>query len=276
MLTQIEKAVRFAALHREVQGFIIPNPWDVGSARLLETLAFKALATTSAGYAFSQGKPDNTIGRDEMMVHLATIVSGTDLPVSADLVNGFGNDPDTVADTIRMAATAGVVGGSIEDATGRPDDPVYAHALAVDRIRAASEAAKSLGFPFTLTARAENHIVGRADLCDTIRRLQDYQEAGADVLFAPGLVTKHEIATVLSSVDKPLNVLMGFSTATISFAELSDLGVKRVSVGGSLYRAALGAFLRSAHELRDSGTFGYGAQAVSSTELNDVFKSSTR
>lgn len=272
MLTQLEKAVRFAALHRERHGFIIPNPWDAGSARLLETLEFSALATTSAGYAFSQGKPDNSIGREEMMQHLAAVVAATDLPVSADLVNGFGADPDTVAQTIRLAAAAGVVGGSIEDASGCRDMPVYAHARAVDRIRAAAAAAKSLAFPFTLTARAENHILGRPDLRDTIRRLQDYQEAGADVLFAPGLTDRHDIAAVLSSIDRPLNVLMGMSTACMSFAELSDMGVKRVSVGGSLYRAAFGALLRSAQELRYGGTFGYAAQAVTTAKLNALFQ----
>jgi 2-methylisocitrate lyase-like PEP mutase family enzyme len=272
MLTQHDKAVRFAALHRQQQGFIIPNPWDIGSARLLESLEFSALATTSAGYAFSQGKPDNSIGREETMLHLAAIVAATELPVSADLVNGFGDDPDTVAQTIRMAAATGIVGGSIEDASGSPEAPIYAHALAVERIRAASDAAKSLAFPFILTARAENHILGRPDLHDTIRRLQDYQEAGADVLFAPGLTEKHEIAAVLSSVDRPLNVMMGLPKSCLGFAELSDMGVKRVSVGGSLYRAAFGAFMRSAEELRHGGTFGYAARAVASSKLNELFK----
>lgn len=273
MKSHIEKAMQFRAYHNQERAFIIPNPWDAGTARLLALLDFKALATTSAGYAFSRGKPDNTIARDEMMAHLADIASATGLPVSADLGNGFGDDPDTIADTIRLAAATGIVGGSIEDATGQPDAPIYAHALAVERIRAAADAAKMLPFAFTLTARAENHLFGHEDLRDTIKRLQAFQDAGADVLFAPGVIERADIAAVLSSIDRPLNVLMGFANANISVDELSDMGVKRVSVGGSLCRAALGAFLRSAQELQRSGTFSYAAQAVGSAQMNAMFKS---
>jgi len=272
MPSQLEKALEFQACHYRDHAFIIPNPWDAGTARLLDLLGFKALATTSAGYAFSRGQPDNTIACDEMMTHLADIASATHLPVSADLVNGFGDDPFTVAQTIRHAAAAGVVGGSIEDASGEAENPIYAHALAVERIRAAAEAARALPFPFTLTARAENYLVGPPDLHDTIKRLQAYQDAGADVLFAPGLTSKDDIAAVVSSVDRPVNVIMGLSGVQFTLDELSEIGVKRVSVGGSLCRTALGAFLRAARELRDHGTFSYSDDAISSREINAMFQ----
>ncbi|WP_296447927.1 isocitrate lyase/PEP mutase family protein [Rhodoferax sp. UBA5149] len=272
MPSQLEKALEFQACHHRDHAFIIPNPWDAGTARLLDFLGFKALATTSAGYAFSRGQPDNTIACDEMMTHLADIASATHLPVSADLVNGFGDDPFTVAQTIRHAAAAGVVGGSIEDASGEAENPIYAHALAVERIRAAAEAARALPFPFTLTARAENYLVGPPDLHDTIKRLQAYQDAGADVLFAPGLTSKDDIAAVVSSVDRPVNVIMGLSGVQFTLDELSEIGVKRVSVGGSLCRTALGAFLRAARELRDHGTFSYSDDAISSREINAMFQ----
>ena len=242
MVTQESKGQAFRDLHKRDAAFIIPNPWDEGTARLLAHLNFEALATTSAGYAFSTGKLDNTVSRDQMMVHLATIVSATDLPVSADLENGFGDGPESVAETIRLAAAAGVVGGSIEDATTRPSDPLYERDLAVERIRAAAEAARSLPFPFTLTARAENFLVGRPDLKDAIKRLQAYQDAGADVLYAPGIAEKDEIATVVTAVDRPVNVVMGLQGSRLSLTELSEIGVKRVSVGSALSRAALGAF----------------------------------
>lgn len=231
MHSQFEKAHQFKELHHQEKAFIIPNPWDAGTARLLELLGFSALATTSAGYAFSRGRLDNTIGIDEMMSHLRDIATATNLPVSADLGNGFGDDPETVAETIWRAASAGIVGGSIEDATGCADEPIYTHELAVERIRAASEAAQALPFPFTLTARAENYLVGNADLHDTIRRLQAYQEAGADVLFAPGLTSRDDIAAVVSSVDRPVNVIMGFPNTSLTLGELSEIGVRRVSVG---------------------------------------------
>lgn len=272
MLTQAEKGKAFRALHEQDSAFIIPNPWDVGTARLLACLGFKSLATTSAGYAFSVGQRDNTIGRNEMMAHVAAIVSATDLPVSADLENGFGDAPETVAQTIRLAAATGLVGGSIEDATNRPDDPIYAQELAVERIRAASETARTLPFPFTLTGRAENYLVGRPDLKDTIKRLQAYQEAGADVLYAPGLTSKDDIAAVVSSVDRPVNVVMGLQGVQLSLAALSDIGVKRISVGSALSRAALGAFLRAAREMREHGTFDFANEAVSYQEISAMFK----
>src|SRR5271157_2842217 len=206
MRSQESKASAFRALHERAGAFIIPNPWDIGTARLLARLGFEALATTSAGYAFTVGKRDNTVGRDMIMTHVATIVSATDLPVSADLENGFGDDPKTVAETFRLAAAGGIVGGSIEDFTNHPDDPIYEYELAVDRVRAAAEVARSFPFPFTLTARSENYLHGRPDLKDTIRRLQAYQEAGADVLYAPGLTSREDIAAVVRSVDRPVNV----------------------------------------------------------------------
>lgn len=272
MRTQTEKGRIFRALHTRDTAFIIPNPWDVGTARLLAGLEFEALATTSAGFAFSLGQRDNTIDRDRMMAHVSDIVSATDLPVSADLENGFGDDPGTVAETIRRAAATGLVGGSIEDATTRPADPIYEHGLAVERVRAAAEVAHALPFPFTLTARAENYLVGRRHLTDTIRRLQAYQDAGADVLYAPGLATRDDIAAVVRSVDRPVNVVMGLQGARLSLAELSAIGVKRVSVGSALSRAALGAFLRAAREMREHGTFAFGDEAVSYREISALFE----
>ncbi|HEV7667859.1 MAG TPA: isocitrate lyase/phosphoenolpyruvate mutase family protein [Thermoanaerobaculia bacterium] len=272
MRTQAEKGTDFRALHERDGAFIIPNPWDVGTARLLAYLGFEALATTSAGYSFSVGRRDNVTGRDEMMAHVGGIVSATDLPVSADLEHGFGDDPATVAETIRIAAATGLVGGSIEDYTQRTDDPIYPLGIAVERVRAAAEAARSLSFPFTLTARAENYLVGRPDLKDTIARLQAYQEAGADVLYAPGLSSREDIATVVRSVDRPVNVVMGLQGVQLSLAELSEIGVKRVSVGSSLSRAALGAFLRAGREMRQHGTFTFAEDAVPYREISAMFE----
>ncbi len=274
VLTQFEKGRAFRALHGRDRAFIIPNPWDVGTARLLAHLGFEALATTSAGYAFSLGQQDNTIGRDQMMAHVSAIVSATDLPVSADLENGFGDDPDTVAETIRRAAAAGLVGGSIEDVFWRQASRLYDLEHAADRVRAAVEVVRALPFPFTLTARAENYLVGRPDLKDTIARLQAYQTAGADVLYAPGLTSHDDIAAVVSSVDRPVNVVMGLQGVQLSVAALSAIGVKRVSVGSALSRAALGAFLRAAREMREHGTFAFADDAVSYREINDLFKAS--
>jgi 2-methylisocitrate lyase-like PEP mutase family enzyme len=271
MLSQADKARAFRALHDREGAFIIPNPWDLGTARLLAHLSFEALATTSMGYAFSVGQRDTTIGRDEMMEHISAIAAATSLPVSADLENGYGDAPETVAETIRLAAAAGVVGCSIEDATARPDDPIYTREHAAERIRAAAEAARALPFPFTLTGRAENYLHGRPDLTDTIARLQAYQDAGADVLYAPGLSSKEDIAAVVRSVDRPVNVVMGLQGVQLSLAELSAIGVKRISVGSALCRAALGAFLRAAREMRDHGTFTFAKDAASSREISAIF-----
>jgi 2-methylisocitrate lyase-like PEP mutase family enzyme len=268
MRTQAEKGSAFRALHQRDHAFIIPNPWDIGTARLLAQMGFDALATTSAGHAFSAGRPDNTMSCEEAMAHCAALAAATDLPVSGDLGNGFGDDPESAARTIRLAAAAGLVGASIEDATYRTDEPIYPRELAVERVRAAAEAARALPFPFTLTARAENYLVGRPDLEDTIRRLQAYQQAGADVLYAPSISRMEEIATLVRSVDRPVNVLAGLKGVQMSLAELSALGVKRVSTGSALARAALGAFLRAAREMRDQGTFTFGDEAVSYREIS--------
>lgn len=268
MSTQQEKAERFRALHARDGAFIIPNPWDRGSARLLEQAGFEALASTSAGFAFSLGLRDNAVGRERIMAHVRELASATDLPLSVDLENGFGHDPQTVAETIRMTAAAGAVGGSIEDSTGDPAHPLYDLDHAVARIRAAVQAARALPFPFTLTARAENFLVGRPDLDDAIARLRAYQDAGADVLYAPGLRTLEQIETVLRAVDRPVNVLAnaGFDRDT-----LAKLGVRRISVGGALTRAAYGALLRAMTEMRERGSFTFSNDAVPHGDLQAKF-----
>ena len=270
MATQAEKGLAFQALHRRAGAFVVPNPWDAGSARLLAHLGFEALATTSAGCAFSLGRPDSTLTRDQALAHASAIALATDLPVSGDLENGFRDDPENVAETIRLAAAAGLVGGSIEDMTRKPDRPIYEKEYAAERIRAAAEASRALPFAFTLTARAENYLAGRPDLADTIKRLQTYQEAGADVLYAPGLPTKDAIAAVVSSVDRPVNVVMGLQGVDLTLEELGALGVRRVSTGSGLARIALGAFLRAAREMRGTGEFGSMRDAVSYREINAI------
>jgi 2-methylisocitrate lyase-like PEP mutase family enzyme len=270
MLTQGEKGKTFRGLHERDRAFIIPNPWDIGTARLLANLGYEALATTSAGYAFSVGKPDGTVGRDEMLEHIAAVVSATDLPVSADLENGFGDDFKGIAETFRLAAATGLVGGSIED-VGRPHSTIYDIELATDRVRAAVEAVRALPFTFTLTARAENYIAGNPDLKDTIRRLQAFQEAGADVLYAPGITSREDITAIVRSVDRPVNVIMGLQGVKLTVDELSELGVKRISVGSALSRAALGAFLRGAREMLERGSFEYAEEAAPYRELNSMF-----
>lgn len=269
MHTQSQKARIFRALHERNKTFVIPNPWDAGTSRLLAQMGFEALATTSAGAAFAAGQPDGAIGRDAMLAHIAAIAAAVDLPVSADLENGYGDAPEEVAQTIRLAAAAGAVGGSIEDATGRADAPIYEINLAVDRIKAAADAAIALSFPFMLTGRCENFLHGRPDLDDTILRLRAYQEAGADVLYAPGLTRLEDIAAVIRAVDRPVNVLAGPS---LTVNDLAGLRVRRVSVGSALARAALTGFLAAAHEIRDHGTFSYAQSAVSYRDANALFK----
>jgi len=271
MRTQSEKATAFRELHQRDQAFIIPNPWSIGTAHVLAHLGFEALATTSSGYAFSVGCRDNAIARDQMLEHVSQIAAATDLPVSADMEHGYGDDPQTVAETVRLAAGCGLAGCSIEDSTKRPDDPVFELEHAAERIRAAAEAADSLDFPFTLTARAENFITGRPDIDDTIRRLQAYQEAGADVLYAPGLATRDDIVAVVGSLDRPVNVLMGLQGVRLGLAELSQIGVKRISVGGALARAAWGGFLRAAREMQEHGTFEFSDEAASFRDLIAMF-----
>lgn len=268
------RAEEFRALHQRAGIFVIPNPWDAGSARILETLGFKALATTSAGLAYSLAKPDGhaAITREQTLQNVQSIINVTDLPVSADLENGFGDDPLKCAQTIRLGANTGLSGGSIEDATGDPNDPIYPFELSVDRIKAAVEAARSQPYPFTLTARAENLIHGRPDLKDTIKRLVAYADAGADVLFAPGLKTKEEIETVVKAVSpKPVNVIMGLAGDNFSLNMLEDMGVKRVSMGSSLVRAAYGGFFKAVEEILQKGTFSFADDAKPYADLNKLF-----
>lgn len=255
---------------------MIPNPWDAGSARILAGLGFKALATTSAGLAYSLGRRDGegAVTRDEAIAHARTIVEATPLPVSADLENGFGDDPETVAETIRLAAEAGLAGGSIEDATGKPDRPIYELGHAVDRVGAAAEAARSLPQPFVLTARAENFLHGRPDLDDTLRRLQAFADAGADVLYAPGLRDLESIRTVCASVPRPVNVVMGLAGASFSVEELAAAGVRRISLGSALARVALGAFLNAAREIQEQGAFSLAGAGATFAEL-DPFMAQT-
>ena len=271
MPTQAEKGRLFRKLHQRDHAFIIPNPWDVGTARLLQSLGFEALATTSGGFAFSLGKQDGAIDRDTMLAHAATLVAATGLPVSADLENCYADGPSGVAETVRLAARSGLAGCSIEDVPqGRGNAP-YEIGQAAERVRAAADAAHSLPFPFTLTARAENFIVGRPDLRDTIARLQAFQEAGADVLFAPGLKTREDIREVIRSVNRPLNVIMGLQGVQLSLADLSAIGVKRISVGSALARCAITAFLRGAREMQATGTFTFAEDAVKYADLNQMF-----
>ena len=275
MSSQLIRAHAFEQLHQADGAFVIPNPWDAGSAKLLASLGFKALATTSAGLAFALGRPDaeGAISLEENLLNAQQIAAATELPVAGDLENGFADDPEGCAATILRAAEAGLVGGSIEDASGRADAPIYDFQLAVERVEAAAKAARSLPFPFTLTARAENLLNGRNDLADTIRRLQAFAEAGADVLFAPGLRSVEEIQAVVRAVaPKPVNVLMGLSGVSLTFAQLQDLGVRRISVGSSLARAAYGEFFRAAQDIRDTGSFRFAERALPFQQLNDLFK----
>ncbi len=261
----------FRKLHEREGAFVIPNPWDAGSARILASMGFEALATTSAGFAFSLGMKDSTVPEDAVLDHCREIAGATPLPVSADLEKGFGDRPETVAATIGKAAAAGLAGCSIEDHTGDPGDPIFAFDLAVERIAAATEAAGRLDRDFVLTARAENYLHGRLDLDDTIRRLQAFEKAGADVLYAPGLRTLEDIRAVCAAVSKPVNVVMGFAGAAFSVSELSAAGVKRISVGSSLARLAYGELIRAAREIRDEETFSYAERAPGFREIESHF-----
>jgi 2-methylisocitrate lyase-like PEP mutase family enzyme len=265
-MTRDQKYAAFRALHGRPGAFVIPNAWNAGSARILTALGFEAVATTSAGYAFSVGRRDSAAGlsRDEIIENTRAIAEATHLPVSADLMDGFGRSPEACAATVRLAADAGVVGGSIEDATGDANNPIYDFALAVDRVAAAVKAAERS--QFVLTARAENFLHGRPDLNDTIRRLQSFAEAGADVVYAPGLPSLDAIRAVCASVAKPVNVVMGLQGATYAVHELAAVGVKRISVGGALARAALGALVRAGREMKEKGTFTFAGDAISYAE----------
>jgi 2-methylisocitrate lyase-like PEP mutase family enzyme len=274
MATQAERAEKFRALHAREGAFIIPNPWDAGSARLLAALGFEALATTSAGYAFSLGRLDGMVTLAPMIAHCRALCAATDLPVSADLENCFADDPKQAANTILLAAEAGVVGASIEDYSNDDSKPIYDFGLAVERVHAAVEAARSLGFPFTLTARAENLLRGRPDLDDTIRRLQAF-ESRADVLYAPALTTLDQVRAVTAAVGKPVNVLAP-ALKGVTLAQLAAAGAKRISIGGALARAAIAALLRAGREMRDQGSFGWTADLASGAEIKKLLGAWTK
>ena len=271
MRTPVQKAAEFAALHAAPGAFVAPNPWDPGSARILAGLGFKALTTTSSGYARSLGVRDYRAGREQVFAHVRALVAAVDLPISGDLENGFGRDPGIVADTIRLAAASGLAGGSIEDATGNPDDPILEIHEAAERIRAAAETVRGLGRPFVLTGRTDNFLHGRTDLADAIRRLQAYQEAGADVLLATGLPTAAAIRAVVTSVDRPVHVLIGPRDRLLSVAELAELGVKRISIGGALASAAYSGLIRAARELAN-GSLEWTRGVIPSGELDDLIE----
>jgi 2-methylisocitrate lyase-like PEP mutase family enzyme len=275
MPTQAEKAARFLALHQAPEPFVVANPWDAGSARILAGLGFQALSTTSAGLAFALGRTDGTasVSRAEALANARSIVEATSLPVAADLENGYGHRPEDAAETIRLAAEAGLVGGSIEDASGDPARPIYDFHHAVERVAAAASAARALPFPFVFVARAENFLHGKPDLDDTIRRLQAFEASGAEVLYAPGITRAEDIRTVCASVNKPVNVLMGIKGAPmLSLKQLGELGVRRVSIGSGFARAAMTAFLRAAREVREQGTFSFAADTMGLSEIAAFFR----
>ncbi len=257
MKTQSEKAEAFVALHEAPGVFVIPNPWDAGSARILAGLGYQAMATTSSGFANTLGRTDYQAGRDNVMAHIRSVAPLVDIPMTGDLENGFGHKPEDCAETIQMSAEAGLVGGSIEDATGDEGDPIYTLDVAVERMRAAAEAARSLPFRYLLTGRCENYLHGRTDLADTIARLQAYQEAGADVLFAPGLRTADEVRTVCAEVDRPVNNLFGPWKEAATIEEIGAMGVKRISVGGALSSIAYGALINAGREMLEAGTMDW-------------------
>lgn len=273
-MNQSEKAHAFKSLHEGNELFVIPNPWDAGSAKLLAAMGFMALTTTSAGLAFGLGRPDGRrrVSRDETIANAALVADAVDVPVAADLENGFGDRPEDAAETIRRAAEAGLVGGSIEDATGDAARPIYDFGLAVERVAAAAEAAHALPFPFQFVARAENYLHGREDFDDTLNRLLAFEKAGADVLFAPGLPSLEAIRTVCQTVQKPVSVVMGFKGATYSLAELAQAGVRRVSTGGSFARAALTGLRNAADEVLHAGTFSYARSILTSAEVDKMME----
>lgn len=272
--SQYQKAEQLRLLHQRDGTFVIPNPWDAGSAKMLAAVGFEALATTSAGLAFSLGKADgiSVVTREETLANARIIVDATSLPVSADLENGYGIEPQACAETISLAAEAGLVGGSIEDSTGNPADPIIPFELAVERIKAAVHAARSLPFAFTLTARAENFIHGRPYLDDTIKRLVAFAEAGAHVLYAPGLRTTSEVEAVVKAIaPKPVNVVMGLGKTSFTLHELERAGVKRISLGSTLARVAYGSFLRAATEIHDNKSFDFATGSMPYAEINKLF-----
>ncbi|HJR03694.1 MAG TPA: isocitrate lyase/phosphoenolpyruvate mutase family protein [Methylomirabilota bacterium] len=266
-VSQTEKAIRFRALHEAPGAFVIPNPWDAGSARILAALGFQALATSSGAEAGTLGRRDGKVTREEALAHCRAIVDATDLPVSADLEKCFADAPASAAETIRLAASVGLVGGSIEDATGNKDKPLFDIGLAADRVAAAVAAARAVGFPFTLTARTESFLRGNPDLDDVIRRLQAFEKVGADVLMAPGLPDLAAVRAVCAAVKKPVNFMVGIKGKSFTVAELTAAGVKRISLATSLYRSAMSGLIDAAREVKAGGTFGYVDRGVSSAEL---------
>jgi len=272
MRTQAEKAKAFVELHEGPKAFVIPNPWDGGSARILEGLGFQALATSSGACAGTFGRRDGRVTRDEALAHAKLICSVTDLPVAADLEKGFGDAPADAAETIRLAAGAGLVGGSIEDATGNKDQPLFGFDQAVERVAAAVKAARALAFPFTLTARTENFLRGNPDLADTIRRLQAFEQAGADVLFSPGLPDLASVKAVCAALKKPFNFMVGIRGKSFSVAELEAAGVRRISLATSLYRTAMSGMISAATEVKEQGTFGYLDRSVTTPDMYSYLK----
>lgn len=271
MPSQAEKAAAFHALHDRPGAFIIPNPWDAGTAKMLAALGFEALATTSLGLANTLGRADSRVSRAEVIANARVIVEATELPVSVDLENGFAHAPEAAAEAIRLAAEAGAVGGSIEDATGDPKNPIYDFDLAVARVRAAVQVAKSLPVPFVLTARAENLLHGRNDMADTIRRLQAFEAAGADVLYAPGLRTLAEVREVCAAVNRPFNVVTGWLERDITASQLAAAGAKRISVGGALNRLALASFANAARAMKEEGSFAWMRDMMAIGDLRGMF-----
>jgi len=272
MTNQDEKGIRFRALHQAAGVFVIANAWDGGSARILSGLGFRALATSSGACAATLGRVDGKVTREEALAHARSIAAATDNPVSADLEKGFGDSPQIVAETVRLAADVGLVGCSIEDATGDSKRPLFDFNLAVERVAAAAETAHALPFPFTLTARSENYLRGNPDLDDTVRRLQAFERAGADVLFAPALPDLAAVRTVCQSLTKPVNFMVAIKGKSFTVAELAAAGVRRISLATSLYRTAMSGLVAAAREIRDSGTFGFLDGAITTADLNNFLQ----
>lgn len=270
MRSQAERAAAFRALHKRPEAFIIPNPWEAGTAKILAAIGFEAIATTSRGLAYMLGRASENVSRAEVIDNCRDIVEATDLPVNADLMNCFAHEPEAAAKTISLAAEAGVVGGSIEDYTGERTNPIYEFGLAVDRVRAAAEVAHALPVPFMLTARAENLLHGRNDMADTVRRLQAFETAGADVLYAPGLRKLDEVRQVVSSVNRPVNVVTGWLDPDITLPQLSEVGAKRISVGGALSRLALSILIKAGQAMRERGSFSWMREMVATSEVEKM------
>lgn len=270
MQTQEQKALHFRALHQGPNAFIIPNPWDPISARIMAGLGFKALATSSAASAAASGKRDGGLTRDEALAHARTIVEATDLPVSADLEKGFGDSPATIAETVRLASQVGLVGCTIEDSTGNPEKPLFEFSVAVERIAAAAEAKHSVPFPFTLTARAHNFLYPKPSLDETIQRLQAFEKAGADVLFAPGLPDLESIRTVCGAISKPFNFMVGIKGKSFSVSALAAAGVRRISLATSPYRAAMTGLVETMRQIQETGNFDVVDRILTTAELNQL------